>query len=118
MNPSTEDRADAAVHVTEFVAGYASSATRAAYGSDLSLWLAYCRGQSRALFEVRWADIEGYARHLEATGLAPATVNRRLATSVGPDAHPTRPIAKRRPCGNRLPTGPRAAVVSLLARLR
>ena len=83
MNPSTDDRTHAVRHVNEFVAGYASAATRAAYASDLSLWLAYCRGQSRGLFEVRRADIEGYARHLEATGLAPATVNRRLATITG-----------------------------------
>jgi integrase/recombinase XerD len=81
---STSDGCDGAVmQLTEFVAGYASAATRAAYRSDLSLWLAHCQGQGRGLFEVRRADIEGYARRLEADGLAPATVNRRLATITG-----------------------------------
>ena len=40
-------------------------------------------GSHARLFEVRRADIEGYARQLEAQGLAPATVNRRLATITG-----------------------------------
>lgn len=71
------------MQITEFVAGYASAATRVAYRSDLSLWLAYCRGQGRDVLEVRRADIEGYARRLEADGLAAATVNRRLATITG-----------------------------------
>lgn len=83
MNASTDDRTTAVPHVNEFVAGYASAATRAAYASDLSLWLTHCHGQSCRLFEVRRADIEGYARQLEAQGLAPATVNRRLATITG-----------------------------------
>jgi integrase/recombinase XerD len=73
----------AVVQITEFVAGYASAATRAAYRSDLSLWSVHCRAQSQELFEVRRADIEGYARRLEADGLAPATINRRLATITG-----------------------------------
>jgi integrase/recombinase XerD len=83
MGTTALDRDDAAIHISEFVAGYASAATRAAYGSDLSLWLAHCRGQSCGLFEVRRADIESYARQLETRGLAPATVNRRLATITG-----------------------------------
>ena len=77
------DQVDATVHIAEFVEGYSSAATRAAYVSDLSLWLGHCRDQSRGLFEVRRADIESYARQLEAAGLAPATVNRRLATITG-----------------------------------
>jgi len=83
MGTASDGRDGAVVQITEFVAGYGSAATRAAYRSDLSLWLAYCRGQCRELFEVRRADIEGYARRLEADGLAPATVNRRLATITG-----------------------------------
>lgn len=80
----TSDNGDGAVmHVCEFVGGYASLATRAAYRSDLWLWLADCHQHGRGLFEIRRADIEGYARHLEADGLAPATVNRRLATITG-----------------------------------
>lgn len=40
MSTLAPGRDDVAVHIAEFVAGYPSAATRAAYGSDLSLWLA------------------------------------------------------------------------------
>lgn len=83
MAPTTTDRDNAVVHIAELVDGYASTATRTAYRSDLSLWQAYCSELGRGLFEVRRAEIEAYARHLEAEGLAPATVNRRLATITG-----------------------------------
>ena len=83
MSLVTDDRHEAVSHVIEFVAGYAAAATRTAYRSDLRLWLAHCRRLGLELFEVRRADIEGYARQLEAQGLAPATVNRRLATITG-----------------------------------
>lgn len=79
----TDDRNRAVAHITEFVDGYASTATRTACRSDLSLWAAYCLGHDRELLKVRRADIESYARHLEGDGLAPATVNRRLATITG-----------------------------------
>ena len=82
MNLSSPTR-DAADYIGEFVAGYASAATRTAYRSDLSLWFSHCRHHRHDLFEVRRADIEGYARHLEARGRAAATVNRRLATITG-----------------------------------
>ena len=83
MNIPADDRDRAVAHITEFVDGYASTATRTTYRSDLSLWATYCRQQGRDLFEGRRADIEGYARHLEADWLAPATVNRRLAPVTG-----------------------------------
>ena len=83
MSTAIDDRDPAVDHVIEFVDGYASAATRIAYRSDLSLWQEHCRSQGRGLFEVRRGDIEGYARYLEADGLAPATVNRRLATITG-----------------------------------
>lgn len=82
MNISSPTR-DATDYIGEFVAGYASAATRTAYRSDLSLWFSHCRHHRHDLFEVRRADIEGYARHLEARGRAAATVNRRLATITG-----------------------------------
>jgi len=46
MGITPDGRDDAVMQITEFVAGYASAATRAAYRSDLSLWLAHCRGQA------------------------------------------------------------------------
>lgn len=69
--------------IEQFLAGYGSAATRAAYRSDLSLWSAHCQRRRLQPLQVRRGDIEGYARELEATGLAPATVNRRLATITG-----------------------------------
>src|SRR5439155_20936507 len=42
-----------------------------------------CRARSLALFAVRRADIEGFARDLEAKGRARATVTRRLSTIAG-----------------------------------
>jgi site-specific recombinase XerD len=113
MDISVSAPPDGEVRITEFVDGYGSAATRSAYRSELSLWAAHCQRHGRELFEVRRADIETYARHLEAAGLAPATANRRLATITGlyrwaldeglvtddrpetfaaPDAPPNRPV--------------------------
>ena len=50
---------------------------------DLRQFTAWCRNQSLPLFAVRRADIEGFARDLEATGRARATVTRRLCTIAG-----------------------------------
>ena len=83
MSIAIEDRNRAVTHIIEYVDGYASMATRIAYRSDLTLWQEHCQRHDRGLFEVRRGDIEGYARRLEADGLAPATVNRRLATITG-----------------------------------
>ena len=43
----------------------------------------WCRARSLPLFSVRRADIEGFARDLEARGRARATVSRRLCTIAG-----------------------------------
>jgi integrase/recombinase XerD len=43
----------------------------------------WCRARSLSLFAVRRADIEGFARDLEARGRARATVTRRLCTTAG-----------------------------------
>ena len=43
----------------------------------------WCRARSLALFAVRRADIEGFARDLEERGRARATVTRRLSTIAG-----------------------------------
>jgi integrase/recombinase XerD len=62
-----------------FLAGY-RGLTREAYALDLGQFTTWCRARSLALFAVRRADIEGFARELEARGRARATVTRRLCT--------------------------------------
>jgi integrase/recombinase XerD len=65
-----------------FLAGY-RGLTREAYALDLRQFTAWCRARSVPLFTVRRADIEGFARDLEARGRARATVTRRLCTIAG-----------------------------------
>ena len=65
-----------------FLAGY-RGLTRDAYILDLRQFTTWCRARSLALFAVRRADIEGFARDLEARGRARATVTRRLCTIAG-----------------------------------
>lgn len=65
-----------------FLAGYRGS-TRDAYALDLRQFVAWCANCQLALFSVRRADIETYARDLEDRGRARATVARRLCTVAG-----------------------------------
>ena len=65
-----------------FLAGY-RGLTREAYALDLRQFTTWCRARSLNLFAVRRADIEGFARDLEARGRAGATVTRRLCTIAG-----------------------------------
>ena len=65
-----------------FLAGY-RGLTREAYALDLRQFTAWCRARSLPLFTVRRADIESFARDLEARGRARATVTRRLCTIAG-----------------------------------
>ena len=65
-----------------FLAGY-RGLTREAYALDLRQFTVWCRARSLALFAVRRADIEGFARELEARGRARATVTRRRCTIAG-----------------------------------
>ena len=65
-----------------FLAGY-RGLTREAYTLDLRQFTTWCRARSVNLFAVRRADIESFARDLEAKGRARATVTRRLCTIVG-----------------------------------
>jgi integrase/recombinase XerD len=65
-----------------FLAGY-RGLTRDAYALDLRQFTSWCRNRSLPLFAVRRADIEGFARDLEARGRARATVTRRLCTIAG-----------------------------------
>jgi len=65
-----------------FLAGY-RGLTREAYALDLRQFTNWCRIRSLPLFAVRRADIEGFARELEARGRTRATVTRRLCTIAG-----------------------------------
>ena len=65
-----------------FLAGY-RGLTRDAYTLDLRQFITWCEEHDRRLFAVRRADIECFARHLEACGCARATVARRLCTVAG-----------------------------------
>ena len=65
-----------------YLAGY-RGLTREAYTLDLRQFTGWCRSRSLPLFAVRRADIEMFARELEAKGRARATVTRRLCTIAG-----------------------------------
>jgi integrase/recombinase XerD len=65
-----------------FLAGY-SSLTRQAYELDLRQYASWCQTRHLALFAARRADIESFARDLEARGRARATITRRLCTIAG-----------------------------------
>ncbi len=70
------------VALAGFLAGN-RGATRDAYALDLRQFVAWCTDRRLALFSVRRADIESYARTLEERGRARATVARRLSTVAG-----------------------------------
>jgi len=65
-----------------FLAGY-RGLTREAYTLDLRQFTSWCRARSLPLLSVRRADIETFAREMEAKGRARATVTRRLCTIAG-----------------------------------
>jgi integrase/recombinase XerD len=65
-----------------FLVGY-RGLTREAYALDLRQFTGWCRNRSISLFAIRRADIETFARELEARGRARATVTRRLCTIAG-----------------------------------
>jgi integrase/recombinase XerD len=67
------------VALAGFRAGY-RGLTREAYALDLRQFTTWCRVCSLSLFSARRADIEGFARDLEAKG---RTVTRRLCTIAG-----------------------------------
>ena len=62
-----------------FLAGY-SGLTHEAYALDLRQYATYCADHHLALFDVKRAHIEAFARQLEAVGRARATIARRLCT--------------------------------------
>jgi hypothetical protein len=65
-----------------YLAGY-RGLTREAYALDLRQFTTWCRARSLALFAVRRADIESFARDLENRGRARATVTAGCALSPG-----------------------------------
>jgi integrase/recombinase XerD len=65
-----------------FLAGY-RGLTREACTLDLRQFTSWCRARPLPLFSVRRADLEAFARELEARGRARATVTRRLCTIAG-----------------------------------
>ena len=65
-----------------FLAGY-SGLTRQAYELDLRQYASWCQQHQLRLFGARRADIEFFARDLEARGRARATITRRLCTVAG-----------------------------------
>src|SRR5580765_2069197 len=72
-----------------FLAGY-RGLTREAYTLDLRQFTTWCRARSLALFAVRRADIESFARELEARGRARATVTGGCAPSPGSTGTPSK----------------------------
>ena len=65
-----------------FLAGY-SGLTRQAYELDLRQYISWCHQHHLRLFQACRADIECFARDLEARGQARATITRRLCTVAG-----------------------------------
>ncbi len=79
-DPRTTDRE--VIAAAGFLAGY-SGRTREAYTLDLRQFVGWCGEHDLALFDIRRAEIELYARHLEELGRARATIGRRLSTISG-----------------------------------
>ena len=65
-----------------FLAGY-GDLTRQAYELDLRQYASWCHQHHLRLFQVHRANIECFARDLEARGRARATITRRLCTIAG-----------------------------------
>ena len=88
--PSTKTLAVAEVVFTDAervalvrsLAGY-RGLTHDTYTLDLHQFVSWCEQHGLKLFSVRRSDIDLYARHLEETGRARATVARRLCTVAG-----------------------------------
>jgi integrase/recombinase XerD len=59
-----------------FLAGY-GGLTRETYALDLRQFTSWCQQRRLRLFQVRRADIECFARDLEARGRGRATITRR-----------------------------------------
>ena len=82
---STQER----LALAGFLAGY-TGLTCEAYTLDLRQFTAWCQLQHLRLFQVRRADIECFARDMEARGRARATITRRCARSPGSTGTPSK----------------------------
>ena len=71
-----------ATAVVGFLGGH-KGRTREAYELDLRQFARWCQHRGQRLFDVTRVDIERFARDLEQSGRAPATISRRLATVTG-----------------------------------
>src|SRR5687768_5560222 len=67
-------------HRAGWLLGFASANTRRAYSTDLDRWLTFCADNNLDPLTIRRAHLDGWARTLEAGGLAARTVARRLAS--------------------------------------
>ena len=79
-DPRTAD--PEATAVVGFLGGH-KGRTREAYELDLRQFARWCQHRGMRLFDVTRVDIERFARDLEQSGRAPATISRRLATVTG-----------------------------------
>jgi integrase/recombinase XerD len=68
--------------VAGFLAGY-TGLIREAYALDLRQYASWCQQHRLPLFQARRADIECFARDLEARSRARATITCRLCTIAG-----------------------------------
>lgn len=63
-----------------WLTGYSSEHTRRAYRKDLETWMTWCEQRDLDPWAVRRANIDAYARDMEAGGLSDTTQARRLAS--------------------------------------
>lgn len=79
LEVASTDRTAEELAAMAFLAGYRQR-TREGYALDLRRWFQFCSTNGLRPFGARRAHIELFAREMEATGLAVATVARRLST--------------------------------------
>jgi integrase/recombinase XerD len=72
-----------------FLAGY-TGLTREAYALDLRQYASWCQQRHLRLFQARRADIECFARDMEARGRARSTITAGCARSPGSTGTPWR----------------------------
>jgi integrase/recombinase XerD len=68
--------------VAGWLLAYASENTRRAYTRDLRGWLEFCLSHDLDPLAARRAHVDAWARVLEAQGLSPATVARKLSATA------------------------------------
>jgi hypothetical protein len=93
-----------------FLAGY-TGLTREACALDLRQYANWCQQNHLCLFQARRADIESFARDLEARGRARATIARRLCTIAG--VLPVDLTAQQRPLPGRAAPASRSPLIAV-----